>query len=178
MKRFFQLGIGFILIELLLIGFLSCGIYMLYGAILYNSWIMYTAGTAWSIFCLYIIITRGIHNVVFKDDVIFVPNDRLGSSARIQHRAVIPYTEIDVIRIVVSCNDSKDKPIVAWASSSNAPKSYFEFTLKNGDIYRVFIMYFSNKQRKEMLNIINKKAGTNFDYDKMATEYRNQYLKK
>ena len=169
-KTFLQMSPAFISLMLLLSLFFFAGIYMLYGAIIYNNMILYVVGGAWSCFMFFHMFRMCLHRAVYGEKGIKVPCDKLGKKARIQYNFFIEYKEIVEVRIIVSAKDSRNKAITAIAPSSLAPKTYFEFLLRDGKTNRLFITYFSAKQRKRMLGIINDKTGHCYQYGQLLKD--------
>ena len=128
---------------------------------------MYVIGIVVIAIMLFQIVRICFHRVMFSETEIRVPNDKLEKAARIQYETVIPYAEIVDIRLIASSNDSRNKPITARTPNSLSPKTYFEFLMSSGEKKRVFILYFSKKQREKMLSIINEKTGSCYQYDQL-----------
>lgn len=111
---------------------------------------------------VYDIIYYLYYQVDFLDEVIFTKGNMLGLFRPVQYKTEIKYSEIEDIRLVLSTKNSKNE-----SCRVKAPHYYFEFVLKNGKTKRLLIGQFTQKQRIEMLDIINSKTGKNFKYSQL-----------
>ena len=143
------------------------GIYVMIWGIIERNIIMILVGLISA--CLFSDqIIRAIYiRIIFYDDYIHAVGDLLPKAAKIQFEDKIEYSQIASVRVISSSKNSRKEYIEARANNSNTPKTYFEFALKNGKTSWIFIFYYSKKQRKEMIDIINQKTGLNLNYDEM-----------
>ena len=111
------------------------------------------------------------YRIIFLDDKIIITGDKLDKDSKIQFKDEFVISEIKNVKFIISNRNSKRKTYHWYVRSGYATKSYFEFEMENGDKKWVFIFYFSKKQRKNMINIINEKTGLNIDYDILYKNY-------
>lgn len=160
-KKFLQLHLGFIFLQLFISIFLVSGIAIfVYGSRLCN-WFIILVGVIWSLFIGYQMYIMCSYIIIFDDEVIKTNGDRQPKLNKIQYGITIKYEDILNIKVISSSKDSKNETIKAKMLSKMAPKTYFEISTKDGRKERLFILYFSNKQRKKMLILIKDRAKNN-----------------
>ncbi len=166
-KVFFQLHLGFMFLLFVFSIFICIGVFAIVMGIIERNVFMILLG-AIPLGLTGVQMTQLIYNrIVFYDDYIHAVGDLLPKKERIQFEDKIEYSQIINVRIISSGKNSQKKYIKAKSMSSNTPKTYFEFTLKSGKTRWIFIFYHSKRQRKAMVEIINRKTDLNLNYDDM-----------
>ena len=95
------------------------------------------------------------HNcIIFKEKYIYVPDDWLFSREKIQYKTIIKYDEVEEINIVKDCQNSLGKKI---NRKFIMPFEFLEFRCKNGYVQRIFISYYTKKQRVKILKEVEKR---------------------
>lgn len=94
------------------------------------------------------------HRIVFDENQIFVPDDWAGKDDKIQFETMIAYDEIQDVQLIRSEKNSRGGSITSPMPSSSYMKPYLEFTCKNGKKKRIFILYFTKKQREKIIDEI------------------------
>ena len=128
--------------------------------------------------CIWSIYASWYNRIIFFDDKTIITGDKLDKDSKIQFRDEISYSQIKDLKFIISNRNSKKKSFPWYVRNGSAPKSYFEFEMENGKTKWVFIFYFSKKQRKEMIKIINEKTGLNLDYDVLYKNYEHRPIRK
>ena len=180
-KTFYQLHFGTIVASITEIIVLVTAGYILLncfsdGVILKNDMMSIVGGAGAIVIALYSMITTMHNRIIYTDNSIKVTGHLGSKSDRTQFKDEIKYSEISNIRIIWSCQNSKKQPVPAIYA--NAPRLYYEIIMNNGRTKWIFIAPFSQKQRKEMLEIINSKTGKNFSYDALEQEDFSVYTSK
>lgn len=128
-------------------------------------------------FMLYVITANVYNRVIFFEDKFIVTGQLYGKKDRTQFREEILYSDISDIKMVYSNKNSKKKYSENVFLGTLNPKLYYEFILKNGKSKWIAISFYSKKQRKAMLDIINGKTNSNFVYEQIDAR-DNTLLKK
>ncbi len=71
---------------------------------------------------------------------------------KIQYKTIIKYEEIESVNIVIKQEDS-----LGHAVALILPISFLEFNCKKGGVKRIFITYFTKKQRAKILKEIKER---------------------
>jgi len=100
----------------------------------------------------FVIYTLERHRVVFREDRCTVPKDWNTKNSRVQFKTEVYYNEIVDIKLILSSNDSLDKPITCWLPSSSVTKPYLEFTCADGTKKRIFVMYFTKRLKRKIID--------------------------
>ena len=99
---------------------------------------------------------------------------------KIQYPCSVNYCDIINIDLILSSNDSRNKPIkLAWLSSI-IPKSYIEIKTEKKTI-RFCVTYYSNYQKQKIINEIRKRCemvGNHLHMEDTKTIYENYKSKK
>lgn len=114
------------------------------------------------------------NKIIFTDEKIIAT----GGKGSIQHKEVIDYLEIKDISLIFAHIDSKGKTLKTFGYASMRPHLFFEFCLQNGLSKLIHIEIYSIKQRKKMLEIINKKTNLNFAYSKLERKDKSIFKKR
>lgn len=170
-KRFFQLHIIYIFLILLIFLFALIGLYSLYIGIVEKFTFLIIFGLIFFSMISINIFMSAYYHITFTEDHIYISGELLSRSERTQFRDLIEYKEISDIKVVIDTKNSKNKPFPWYVSSRYTPRTYFEFTLNNGKRKRMYIMFFSKKQRIKMVDIINEKCDLDKDYMIMYKEH-------
>ena len=169
-KTFYQLHPLFLLLLCFMVAFVGCGVYMFIAAFYYEIYWALLVALPFTFFagyhCIYVLI---YHHVKFDETGIHVSTDKLEKEAKIQYETHIAYEDISQVKIVQSIKNSRRKFIKSMAISSNSLKTYLEFTLTSGKVEWIFIMYFSKKQRLQMINLINQNTKLNLNYQDLIS---------
>lgn len=163
-KVVYQLNLFWLLLSLF---FLSMGVFSLYYsiqlvvALFYTPWVEVFLALALmifgTVFTLYTFV-RFVHfRIVFREESIFVPSDWQSPEYRIQYKTIIRYDEIEEIHMIRSTMNSLNKPITGLLLSSNVLKPYIEFTTKEGKKKRIFISYFTRRQRIKVIDEVKRR---------------------
>ena len=118
------------------------------------------------------------NRVIFYEDRIFITGHKDNKKARVQFEEKIMFSEIETVNRLCSNKNSKKRTRNSNTTNDLRPYAYFEFVLKNGKTKWLCITYFSRKQRREMISIINEKTGLNLNYDKMVEEDLSYFARK
>lgn len=179
-KRLFPIGLGAIIVQLILLITIASGIYI----VICGIQALFFGGTetlflegiiggiltvlsgAWIVGAFGFAIVNGWHNqIILYDDRIVVTGHIIIKKQGIQFPDEIQYSEIENVTLIcANANSLKKRMKNANVYASLRALMYFEFTLKNGKTKWVFIEPFSKKQRVELLDMINVKAGLNLSY--------------
>ena len=169
-KTFYQLHPLFLLLVGIMLGFTGICVSVIFAAFYYKIYWLLLVGIPASLFMGYWgIYSLGYHHIKIDEEGVFAPSDKQEKNAKIQYEVRVRFEDIEAVRIIRSIKNSKGKFIKSMATNSNALKTYLEFILKSGKEERIFIMYFSKKQRMKMLKIIAQKTGFELDYERMLT---------
>ena len=123
----------------------------------------------------YSLISIMYYRIVFLDDRILVTGE-LGKNCT-QYKDEILYNDIKNISVIYANKNSKKEPIRNLSFSRLRPKLYFEFELKNGETKWVYISWFSKNQKNKILELINNKTGTTFNYQSLIKTDISNYHK-
>lgn len=157
----------------------GAGVWIIYVAIAKQAYIISIIGIFTIALATHSMINIFYNRVVFTSDKIIMTGDILKKNEKIQFKDSIEYCDICDICVIYSTTNSKrqSRQIAAYGSLVG-PSLFFEIKLRNDKIKRIFISNFSYRQRKKMLELINKYAGTNFDYKAINKSYINFKKKK
>lgn len=153
-KTFFQLNIGWQLFSLFWLILSVLAGYFLVLSIIDKLWLVFLLLIFPFCFVLFTFIRFEHHRIMFLDKSILIPDDWLGKRSKIQFKTIIPYDEIQDIRMIRSEKNSINKRIPIKMVSSRVLKPYIEITCKDGNNKRIFIMYFTRKQRIKIIDEI------------------------
>ncbi len=92
------------------------------------------------------------HRLVFRKDKCSVPNGWDSKHSRVQFKTDVYYNEITDIKLIVSANNSLDKRITGWLPSNSVRKPYLEFTCADGTKKRIFVMYFTKRLKRKIID--------------------------
>ena len=119
----------------------------------------------WGIVCT-------IHNrIIFDERGITVTGDCRPKKHRIQFPLAVNYNDIQGIALVYSYLNSEKRRIKSVRYGLGL-LTYYELTLANGKTKWIHLNRFSKKQRKQMLEIINKKANLNISWEDLEIKKR------
>lgn len=167
-KIFCQLHYGFILFQVFLSLFVMAGLYMFIYGILNENMLVITIGIIWALFIAYEMIVFSGSKIVFRTTELYVSNDKLRAKNKIQYAVSIRYEDIKSVRIIKSASDSRSRKISAIMPNSSVLKTYMEISSKEGEKARFLIFYYSNKQRRKILEELKNRArlvGNDLNYD-------------
>ncbi len=165
-----------ILLLILLLAMFGAGVWIIYVAINKQAYIISIIGIFPIALSIYSIINVVHNRVIFTNDKIIITGEILKKSERVQFKDSISYCDICDISVIYTNTNSKRQRMQLTGYGSLAPSLFFEVKLNNGKTKRICISYFSYRQRKKMLKLINKYTGLNFDYktiDKIDDSYFN-----
>ena len=183
-KTIFPLHLGqvvTILMSLFLAGF---GIYMvaigLHALLTYNQYkslVLIISGFVTMTLFSYVLIYILHNRIILKDEKIIITGHWILKNEGLQFPDEIVYDEIKNIAIICANANSLKRRIKRAGYSSLRPFIYYEVLLKNGESKWIYIECFSKKQRKIILNVINKKVGLNLSYDSLERKDYSIYKK-
>ncbi len=171
-KRFFQLHIVYIFLMLLIFLFALIGLYSLYLGIVEKNVFLIFFGLIFFSMIFVNIFMSAYYHITYIEDYIYISGELLLPKERTQFKDLIEYKDISDIGIIIDTKNSKGKHFSWNIPSRNTPRTYFEFILNNGKRKRMYIMFFSKRQRIKMLEIINEKCNLNKDYMTMYNEHK------
>ena len=151
-KIYFRLNIGW---QLFALFFLGCAIYCLYaiveGLLLKNYKMLWMIVVF--IVIMYIFLELEHNCIIFKERYIYAPDDWLWAMDRkIQYKTIVKYEEIESVNIISNYENSSGKEVLTII-----PITHLEFNCKNGKVKRIFITYFTKRQRAKILNEIQQR---------------------
>ena len=172
-KTFFALSFSYIIWEIICLAILGLGFFCLITEILDENLSFadiftfeFLAIIAVIVIFVVVLICLILFRAIFYDKEIVVLGEIIGGKNRIQFSEQISYNEIAYINLLKSLNNCKNKTMRREVMQVTVPeKLYLEFVLKSGTIKRLWIDPFSKKQRQKMLDIINEKIGSNYNYN-------------
>lgn len=164
-KIFFQNGFGVWIKHIVVAVIFACGIV---GAILEPTFLIDKYDHKWLgwgltisyyialcvLVCVPIIYMR--HRIMFKRNDIFVPCQWSGLADRVQYKFNVRYADIADIRFIRSVKNSIGGTIRDLGADSFY-HHYIEFLLKDGIKQRIWITYFSKKQKIKILEETEKR---------------------
>jgi len=157
-KIFFQLNIGWQLFSLFwLILSVLAGYYLVF-SFLNKTWFVFLLLIFPFCFVLFTFIRFEHHRIVFLNKSISIPDDWLGMRSKIQFKTIIHYDEIEDVRIIWSEENSVNERIPIQMPSSLVLKPYLEITCKDGKTKRIFVMYFTRKQKIKIIDEIKSRV--------------------
>ena len=124
----------------------------------------------------YIIVTNTSNKMILNDEGITVTGQKI--KGRIQHRESIGFLEIKNIKIICAHINSKGQRLNNVGIASLRPFMFFEFELQNGSSKLVYIEIYSVRQRKKILEIINRMTNLNFSYGKLEKIDQSMFKRK
>lgn len=107
------------------------------------------------------------------EDYIYTPNEKVNEKWRTQFEETIYYNDIINIKIISSVNNSQDKKIARLFYGSLKIKKYLEFSLKSGEVKRIWVNYYTRKQMVTLLNFIKTKI--DIDVDQIMSGWYDTY---
>ena len=164
-KSFFQNSIWFWMLIMFLCIFPCVGLYFLVMSILARApWYIIILFIVCTFAYSYFIIPIAYYHITFYDDRIYTKGEIWGNGDdRTQFKEQVFYKDIVSVRIICVNLNSRKKGLRGMSSLSG--RTYFEFKLSNGKTKWFYILYFTKKQRAQMLEIISEKTGLNLSYD-------------
>lgn len=157
-KVFFQLNIGWQLFSLFWLILSGLAGYYLVFSFLNKAWFTFLLMMFPFCFVLFTFIRFEHHRIVFFNKYISIPDDWLGMRSKIQFTTIIHYDEIEDVRIIWSENNSVNDRIPIQMPSSLILKPYIEIMCKDGNTKRIFIMYFTRKQKIKIIDEIKSRV--------------------
>jgi len=92
------------------------------------------------------------NRIVFRNDKCNVPKEWTGKSSRVQYKTEIFYDEIVDLHLILSTNNSLNEPLTSMLPNASVTKPYLEFTCKDGTKKRIFVMYFTENQKRKIID--------------------------
>ncbi len=105
---------------------------------------------------LYMILGYFLHRIVFNEEHVYVPHSFRPKKYRLQHTVKIKYTEIIDILFIRAIKNSKNK-VVVGEDTIPFYHQYMLITLRSGKKERILVDFFSKKQKRKILNELNKR---------------------
>ena len=96
----------------------------------------------------------------------------------IQHREFIGFSEIKNIRLICAHIDSKGRNLKIEGIASSRPHIFFEFELQDESLKLIYIEIYSIRQRKKILELINRMTNLNFSYDSLEKIDQSMFRKR
>ncbi len=128
----------------------------------------------------YVFVCNICNKMILNNEGIAITGQKMKNP--IQHKEFISFLEIKNVKLICAHIDSKGKRLNITGIASSRPHIFFEFELQNESLKRIYIEIYSLRQRKQMLDIINKKTGLALSYDKLERKdysiYRRNKKKK
>ena len=132
--------------------FIIAGIYTIIYFIINYSIIGIITGIFVILFISYELYRMEKYRIIFQDNGIFVSDFKQDNRVQLQRKMFIEYKNITGINITRSINNSDDEYINA--PSGFVGKSHLEIFCKEKQKKRIFFMYFSKKQKVEIIDEI------------------------
>ena len=155
----------FFLIVLFCLCIIGLCAYKLFAFRAYVLIIPITAALSSAILFGFIFICNISNKIILNDKVITATGQKM--KGKIQHREFINFFEIKNIKLLCAHTDSQGKKLNNVGIASLRPHMFFEFILQNESSKLIYIEIYSVKQRKKILDIINKMTNLNFLYNQL-----------
>lgn len=104
------------------------------------------------------IVKNGHNRVIYYEHQFFITGELYDEEIAEQCKDEIEIRSIKNVNYLLTHTNSKKK------GYSSMPLAFFEFTLLDGSRKRMLISYFSRIQREKILTIINNETGSDFSY--------------
>ncbi|MGI6768572.1 MAG: hypothetical protein ACOX43_05785 [Bacilli bacterium] len=153
-KRFFPLNFVWQMLTFLFLVLSIIGLYILICAFIESDFVVVFMLLFPVLFCLYTFIRFEHNRIVLNEKYIFMPDDWLSWKEKIQYKVTIYYDEITDINLVKTHTNSSGKRI---KRAPIIPLTFLEFKCSDGSYKRIFILYFTKKQRIKIINEIKKR---------------------
>lgn len=144
----------------------------------YESLIVILSGLISAVLFLFFLVDCLHNKIIFYDKKIVITGHFSIRKDRLQFPDEIEYSEIKDVSIICANANSLKKRIKNAGYASLRPYVYYEISLKNDKTKWIYIECFSKKQRKEMLKLINGKAGLNLSYELLERKDFSIYSRK
>lgn len=105
------------------------------------------------------------NKLIFNEEGLFVTGQKF--KKKIQYKEYIQYSDIVDIKMVCAHINSRGYTIKISGIASMYPHVFFEFIMINKKSKFLHVDIYSIKQRKKILEIINKMTNLNFSYGKL-----------
>lgn len=160
-RVFHQASLSYFLVVAFYMVFFVCGAGCLIWLLFFDSEIygvLPWASLIASIFAMflfgYAILSLARNRIVLTNDEIQVPAHWGKKNVRLQYETHIRYNEIEDIYLVISVNNSYDKP-VDWVY---LPMLYVVFEKSDGSESRINLFYYSKKQTITLIDEVRQRA--------------------
>ncbi|MFA6860605.1 MAG: hypothetical protein WCR30_04380 [Clostridia bacterium] len=148
-KIFFQVSIILYVVILLFLAFVAAGMYVVFEFFFSkinnantDDWIGMLAGLFTVMFMGYTFIRFARNKIILDKNEIFVPDHWGNKDNKIQYETHVPYLEIKNIFMIITTNNSLNKP-AKWIFT---PMPYIVFDCKDKKQRAINVFYFSKKQ--------------------------------
>lgn len=178
-KTFYQLSIGNVFWDVVLVGFSLACLYMAAQCIkvmiecitdfdfvnmlrIIALVILFLVHIVFAFFPMLSIVKRGHNRVIYHEHRFFITGELYDEEIAEQCKDEIEIRSIKNVKYLLTHRNSKKK------GYSSTPLEFFEFTLSDGSRKCMLISYFSRTQRKKILTIINNEIGSNYSYKNLS----------
>lgn len=151
-------------------------IYKLFTLKAYVLVIPIVAGLFGIIMFVYILICNVFNKLIITNEGITITGQRI--KGRIQYKEFVSFSEIKDIKLICANIDSKGQKLNNKGITSMRPHIFFEFILLNETSKLLYIEIYSLRQRKSILEAINKMTNLNFSYGKLEKKDESIFRKK
>lgn len=175
-KTFFQLSIGNIFWNIVLVGMFAGSLYLsialikvfieCFSSFSINNFIWVLIGLVFfpgfaGIMPLTVraVINGGYNRVIYREHRFYITGELYREEFAEQCKDEIEIRSIKDVKYLLTHKNSRKK------GYSATPLEFFEFTLSDGSRKCMLISYFSRIQRKKILTIINNETGSDFSYN-------------
>ena len=101
---------------------------------------------------------------IYEEKMIATGDKDIFNKPLVQYREEVKFQEIVAVRVILSSLNSKKTHIDPFPRP-RIDNIFFEIENVNHENIWICINYFSKKQRQKMLDIINEKIGSNYNYN-------------
>ena len=113
----------------------------------------------------YVFICNVSNKMILNNKGITITGQKI--KGKIQHKDFIDFSKIKNIKLICAHIDSKGQKLNISGIASLRPHIFFEFELQNESSKLVYIEIYSVRQRKKILEIINRMTGLDFSYNNL-----------
>lgn len=124
----------------------------------------------------YIFICNISNKMILNSEGIAITGQKI--KGRIQHKDFISFCEIKNVKLICAHIDSKGKKLKIIDIASMRPHIFFEFELHNEKSKLIYIEIYSVRQRKKILETINRMTSLHFSYNNLENIDASMFRKK
>lgn len=124
----------------------------------------------------YVLICNVPNKMIISNEGITITGQKI--KGKIQHKEFIGFSEIKNVKLICAHIDSKGQKLNNKGIASMRPHIFFEFQLQNETSKLIYIEIYSVRQRKKILETINRMANLDFSYNNLENIDESMFRRK